>query len=516
MPSLLPHDPGLPERTRRRVALYLIPYLFFLYILAYLDRANVSVAMEGMNLPPSQGGVGFTAFICGFGTGLFFWGYWILEIPSTQGVLTYGARWVFIRILVLWGLSCTLIGFIGLPWFNDLFSWLPGVDRWPLLGSIFPHKAEVPEGADPSSVVQPDTQVVAQFYFLRFMLGLFEGGFFPAVIMYLSIWFRPRDRSRAIAAFMSAIPVSLLLGTPLSEFLMKEVEWGGLPGWRWVYIIQGVVPILAGVVTVWFLPDRPEKADWLPPDEKSWLVGELARDQAAKTGHGHGWGGQTGVVLLMTFYYFCMNVASYGLSTFMPTLIKTQSGLPKDWAGYVAGLPYLFGLAGMLFNGWHSDRTGERIWHTVFPLVGLSLGLSGAAAAVATGQGALAAVILTLVVGGCMYAHLPAFWPLPTVFMGAAGAAAAIGFINMIGNFGGFVGPVVFGRAAAVKAYATGLFILAPFPLASALIILLVGYLRREKLQAARESILNEAAPSMPRQGPSEGIRPADAGITGS
>ncbi len=489
-----PIDAGLPERTRRRVLLYLIPYLFFLYILAYLDRANVSVAMEGMNRPVEKGGVGFTPFIAGFGTGLFFWGYWILEIPSTQGVLTYGARWVFVRILVLWGLSCTLIGFIGLQWFSGWMAWLPGVEHWPL-NFLFPYRADVPEGVDPATVVQPDSRVVAQFYFLRFMLGLFEGGFFPAVIMYLSIWFRPRDRSRAIAAFMSAIPVSLLLGTPLSEYMLNNIHWMDLPGWRWVYILQGAVPIVAGVVTMWFLPDRPEKATWLPPDEKAWLVGELARDQAAKSGHGHGWGGQTGVVLLMTLYYFCMNVASYGLSTFMPTLIKSQSGLPAEWSGYVAGLPYLFGLVGMLLNGWHSDKTGERIWHTVVPLTGLAVGLVLTAAAVAMGQGALAAVILTVVVGGSMYAHLPAFWPLPTIFMGAASAAAAIGFINMIGNLGGFVGPTVFGAAASKKMYATGLFILSAFPMVSVAVILLVGHLRRDKLRAAQEEGHGAPAP---------------------
>jgi len=494
---------GLAERTRRRVLLYLIPYLFFLYILAYLDRANVSVAMEGMNRPPAQGGLGFTEYICGLGTGLFFWGYWVLEIPSTQGVLTYGARWVFVRILVLWGLSCTLIGFIGLDWFNPYFSWLPGADTWPARWFFMPLPAEG------SAAPPADGKVVAQFYFLRFMLGLFEGGFFPAVIMYLSIWFRPRDRSRAIAAFMSAIPVSLLLGTPLSELLMRNVEWYGLPGWRWVYIIQGVVPILAGVVTLWFLPDRPEKATFLAPDEKAWLVEELARDQAAKSGHGHGWGGQTGVVLLMTLYYFCMNVASYGLSTFMPTLLKSQSGLPAAWVGYFAGMPYLFGLVGMLINGWHSDKTGERIWHTVFPLVGLGTGLILAASAIALGQGALAAVFLTVVVGGCMYAHLPAFWPLPTAFMGAASAAAAIGFINMIGNLGGFVGPTVFGALATEKMYATGLYVLSAFPFVSVGVILLVGHLRRDKLAAARAEGLGLPAPAPAGAGHATGIQAA-------
>jgi ACS family tartrate transporter-like MFS transporter len=479
---------SLSERTRRRVVLHLIPYLFFLYILAYLDRANVSVAMDGMIKPPDEGGLAFTKFIAGFGTGLFFWGYWILEIPSTQSVLTFGARWVFVRILILWGMACLMIGFIGLPWFNHLFSWLPGVEYWPL-NWIFPHTAPVPEGTDPATVLQPDTRVVAQFYFLRFMLGFFEGGFFPAVIMYLSIWFRPQDRGRAIATFMAAIPVALMLGTPLSELILR-VEWFDLAGWRWVYILQGIVPILAGIVTIWLLPDRPEKAKWLPAEEKIWLVGELADEQSSKKGHGHSWGGQVGIVLLLTLFYFGMNVGSYGLTTFMPDLFKTQSGLRKDVAGYLAGVPYVFGLLGMLVNGWHSDRTGERVFHVALPMAGMSVGLILAATAVALGQGWLAVIFLSLVVGPCMYAHLPAFWPIPTIFMGAASAAAAIGFINMIGNLGGSVGPTVFGWAASRKFYAMGLYILSVFPLLSSAVILIVGYVRRDNLRANREAHL--------------------------
>jgi ACS family tartrate transporter-like MFS transporter len=481
-------DPSLPERTRRRVAWHLLPYLFFLYILAYVDRTNVSVAMAGMQLPPDQGGVAFNGLIAGFGTGLFFWGYWILEIPSAQSVLTFGARWVFVRILVLWGLACLLIGFIGLPWFTSLFSWLPPIDTWPGHASypdwFFPHRAKVAELTDPGSIHPPDQAAVVQFYFLRFMLGVFEGGFFPTVIFYLSIWFRPKDRGRAMATFLAAIPVSGLIGTPFSQAIMDFIQWGGLPGWRWIYIIQGAVPILAGFVTLFFLPNRPEQAKWLPDDEKQWLIGELAKEQDNRKGHG--WGGQVSIVLLLTTYYFCMNVASYGLSTFLPTLMKTQSGLSENVAGYVAALPYLFAVVGMVFNGWHSDKYRERVFHTVVPLTGLSLGLVCTATAVALGQGWLAAICLIVLVGPCMYAHLPAFWPIPTIFMGAAAAAAAIGFINMLGNLGGSVGPTIFGAFSDQKRYAEGLFLLSVFPLGSVAVILFVGWLRRDRIAASR------------------------------
>ncbi|HKB42091.1 MAG TPA: MFS transporter, partial [Gemmataceae bacterium] len=237
----------LGERTRRRVVVHLIPYLFFLYILAYLDRANISVAELEMKRPPDEGGLGISATEYGIAFGAFFWGYWILEVPSTVSVLRWGARWVFVRILVLWGLACMLIGMVGTPFNNRLFGWLPAFHE------------------DPA---------ISQLYFLRFMLGFFEGGFFPSVIVYLTLWFRPQDRAKAIATFMSAIPVSLAMGSPLSGALLK-VNWLNLPGWRWIFILQGLVPVLAGIATIFFLPDRPERAAWLPPEERDWLLAEL-------------------------------------------------------------------------------------------------------------------------------------------------------------------------------------------------------------------------------------------------
>jgi sugar phosphate permease len=496
----------LPERTRRRVVVYLIPFLFCLYILAYLDRTNIAVASLGMQkltaeqlsaavadlltagaghpgttpwtllvqaarIGDNRGdGLGFNPKVVGFGAGLFFWGYWILEVPSTLSVLRWGARYVFVRILVLWGLCCTFIGFIGLPWMNRLFGWLPPVDQIPWLGSILP------------SI--PGDVALSQFYFLRFMLGFFEGGFFPVVILYLSLWFRPRDRARAIATFMSAIPVSSMLGSPLSG-LMLQLDWLDLPGWRWVFILQGIAPILAGFVTLFFLPDRPEKADWLLPDEKSWLVGELAREQHGHKAHGHfTWLGQAGIVLLLTGYYFCINLTSYGLTMFMPAIIKAQAGLSDQWSAILAGAPYATGLVGMLVNGWWSDRRQSRIMHTAVPLTCLSLGLF--LAGWCNSLGWVAVLIMIFGVGSFLYAHLPAFWPIPTIFMGATAAASAIGFINMIGNLGGSVGPTLFGEAADKREYARGLFTLAPFPLVAVAIILLVGYLRRDRLRASR------------------------------
>lgn len=442
------------ERCRRRVSLHLIPYLFFLYILAYLDRVNVSVAKLGMNRPLDEGGLGFTDEIIGAGFGMFFWGYWILEIPSTLTVLKWGARWVFVRILILWGLMCMFIGGIGTPWMETLMGWLS---------------------------TNPETQ----FYIFRFLLGFFEGGFFPSVIVYLSLWFRPEDRAKAIASFMAAIPLSNVFGAPLSGLILDHVHWFDLPGWRWVFILQGLVPVLAGFTTIFMLPDRPEQARWLPADEKRWLVAELDREHASTQAHGHwDWLQHAGIVLLFTLAYFCMNVAAYGLQAFMPTIIKGLLSSSDLWASVLTAGPYALALVGMLVNAWHSDKTRERIWHTAGIMIVFSVGLG--LAATFAGQPVLALVMMTVVMGPCLYAWLPSYWPMPRKLMGATAAASAVGFINMVGNLGGGVGSNIVGSSGNMT---VALYILAAMPLLSAFVILGIGYLRRQQLVAGPAAV---------------------------
>ncbi len=248
---------SLGERARRRVSAHVIPVLFALYILAYLDRSNVSVAGLDMKSPLSEGGLGFTDKVIGTGAGVFFWGYWLLEIPSTLSVLRWGAHFVFCRILILWGICATLVGFVGMPWFGNLFSWLP----------------HLPEGIAGLTTIAEywnglADNTVYQFYFMRFWLGFFEGGFFPSVIVYLSLWYRPEDRAKAIASFMSAIPLSLAFGSPASGALLN-VTWFDLAGWRWIFIIEGIAPILAGIGVLFCLPNRPRDATWLPAQDET-------------------------------------------------------------------------------------------------------------------------------------------------------------------------------------------------------------------------------------------------------
>jgi MFS transporter, ACS family, tartrate transporter len=521
---------SLAERTRRRVTLHLIPYLFFLYILAYLDRVNVSVAQVGMLEPPGKGGLGFDLAIFGFGAGLFFVGYWILEIPSTVSIVRWGARWVFVRILVLWGICATLVGAIGTPFAASLFAWLPQIPEnasflntidsglnhlfgW--LVSSFGSSGPIQVASGTARFVNRLHDTAAyQFYFFRFMLGFFEGGFFPSVIFYLSYWFRDKDRAKAIAAFMAAIPLSTMVGLPASGLLLG-INWFNIPGWRWILILEGIAPILAGFATLFFLPDRPAQAKWLPADERGWLMAELEREHKGKQGHGHGvWLRHLGMVLLLTCVYFGLNFSSYGLSMFMPRIIQAQTGGSGQMSSFLASLPYAMAFLGMLINGRHSDRTGERIWHVAVPLALLSLGISLAAAL--DGLGVLPVLVMIFFVGPFMYAHLPAFWPIPTMYLGAIAAASAIGFINMIGNLGGFFGPTMVGKAAtnpalpalhgslvgfasapgegpllaisahlahAEPGFARALLLLAPWPLASAAIIVIAGYARRTTQQ---------------------------------
>jgi ACS family tartrate transporter-like MFS transporter len=461
--------PDIAEQTRRRVTVHLLPFLFFLYILAYLDRVNVSVASLQMVKPPEEGGLGFSEYTIGVGIGLFFWGYWILEIPSTVSVVRLGARWVFARVLILWGLCASALGFIGMAGMNKAFGWLPMLPvDWPVLGGGFAWINALRD--DPKH----------QFYFLRFMLGFFEGGFFPSVIVYLSLWFRPQDRAKAIASFMIGIPVASAVGLPMSGLLLN-VNWLGLMGWRWIFIIEGILPVLAGIVTLFVLPNRPRDAKWLPAEEQAWLEQQLAGERESLKSHSHwGWHHHVGMVLLLTVVYFSLNVVAYGLNGFMPAIIKSQSGLHDTKASILAAMPFVVSFFMMLLNGWHSDKTKERPWHVSIPLILLGIGVL--LVALLDGHGILPVLLMIFWVGSFLFIYLPPFWAIPTMFLGATAAASAIGFINMIGNLGGSLGPYLVGSAKTGDAsFATGLFRLAPWPIGGGIILLIVAYVRRRR-----------------------------------
>jgi MFS transporter, ACS family, tartrate transporter len=393
---------SVAERARRRVMWRLMPYLLLLYLIAYIDRTNVGIAKLQM-----KDELGFTEAIIGFGAGIFFIGYFLLEIPGTLIVEKWSARKWIARIMISWGLVATLMGFIGMPFMNFM-----------------------------------DT--TTQFYSLRFILGLAEAGFFPGVIIYLSHWFRYEDRAKAKAKFMIGIPISTVIGVPLSRAIMENITWYGLAGWRWVYILEGIPAVIFGIVTLFYLTDRPHQAKWLPEDEKQWLINELAREREQKAAIGRAKLSEAfknPQIILLVFIYFFAVTGNYGLTFFLPSITQNMKGMSVVWQTVVTVLPYICCVIAILYNGPSSDRTGERRWHTAIPILLTSLGMILSAV---TGN-FLALTVIFLCLAGVAPGAWPSFWTLPTAFLTGSAAATAVGLINSIGNLGGFIGPYAVG-----------------------------------------------------------------------
>jgi MFS transporter, ACS family, tartrate transporter len=415
---------AIAERTRRRINRRLLPFLFLLYIIAFLDRINISFA--GLDMTRE---LGFSDRVFGLGAGIFFAGYMLLEIPGTLLVELWSARKWIARIMISWGLVAALTGLV--------------------------HTA-------------------GQFYSARFILGMAEAGFFPGIIVYLTHWYRDQDRARALAIFASAIPVAQVIGAPLSGALL-EIHWLGYSGWRWLLILEGGPAVLAGIAALYYLTDRPSDAGWLTEDERSWITGELAREAQTKPGQ------QPGIwktlrdrnVLLLTAVYFLGACSQYGFTFFLPKMIQKLSGFSSFQVAMIAAIPFLASWPAMLALGASSDRTGERRWHTAAAYVVLAAGLVGG---VWAGENVALGLVMFSLAGIGISARLPAFWALPAALLGGAPAAASIGAINCIGNLGGLVGPYVLGALsdASGGSYTAGMWILAGTALLAAVLVVLV------------------------------------------
>jgi ACS family tartrate transporter-like MFS transporter len=380
--------------TVGRIAARLLPFLFLLYIVAFLDRVNVSFAALEMTRE-----LNFSDRVFGLGAGIFFIGYVVFEIPGALLVERWSARRVIARILLTWGTVTVLVALVETP---------------------------------------------GQFYAARFLLGAAEAGFFPGVLVYLTHWFRYEDRAKAAALFMAAIPVANVIGSPLAGAILN-VRWGGWPGWRWLFVLEGLPAVVLGFVTIYLLPDWPNQATWLRPEERQWITEELKREKEMKLRRA-----EVSIleamrmprVILLTLIYFLSVTGIYGFAVWFPTILKRATGFSNSTVTLLAALPYAAGAAAMLFNGWHSDRAGERRWHTAVPLFAGAVCLGGAL--VLSGN-LMLAFALMIAVGACTTAFLPAFWPLPTEFLAESAAAAAMGLINALGNLGGFLGPYAMG-----------------------------------------------------------------------
>ena len=386
--------PEVIQSARRRIAARLLPFLFFLYVIAFLDRMNIGAA--ALQMP---GDLGFSDRVVGLGAGIFFVGYVLLEIPGALIVERWSARRWIARIMISWGLLTILMAFI---------------------------------------------QTARQFYVVRFLVGAAEAGFFPGVIVYVAHWFQTEDRAKAFAKFFSANPVSYVIGSPLAGLLLG-ISWFGLRGWRWLFILEGIPAIVFGVITIFYLTDWPHQAKWLRTEERDWISERLRQEKEAKQRRGSFTIWQAlrhrDVFLLTACYFFAMT-GNYGIGFWLPTILKRVSGHSNLVVTLFAALPYVAGFLTQQWNGWHSDFRGERRWHAGLPLIltGFALGL-----AVLFGDNTGVAISLFTLVGACYFAFQPPFWAVPSAFLGESAAAASIGLINSIGNLGGFFGPLIMG-----------------------------------------------------------------------
>jgi ACS family tartrate transporter-like MFS transporter len=413
------------DRARRKAYRRLLPLCFISYVIAYVDRSNVAIAKLTMtrDLP------GFDNAVIGFGAGVFFIGYFLLEIPGTLIVERWSARKWIARIMITWGITAGLTALVRTP---------------------------------------------MQFYVVRFLLGLAEAGFYPGVIVYLTHWFASRDRARALAYFFVATPVAQIISPKISNALLKigtdEVVNGalvhhpellGLEGWQWVYIAWGIPAVLLGIVVFFALTDRPHQARWLTAEERAALEAELEREKGARPAS-HKMTLMAGLkhpkVLLLATVYFLAVTGSYGVEFFMPSILERWYALKFDALTWLVILPPLLALAGQIFVGWSSDRTGERRLHTAVPMACAALGLLLATQS----RGHLALTVVGFMIAYAGFkAYLPAFWTLPSIFLTESAAAGSIGLVNSVGNLGGFLGPYVLGKVEAVTgSFEGGLFFL--------------------------------------------------------
>jgi ACS family tartrate transporter-like MFS transporter len=414
---------SVAERTRRRINRRLLPFLFLLYIIAFLDRINISFA--GLDMTRQ---LGFSDRVFGLGSGIFFAGYVLLEIPGTLLVELWSARKWIARIMISWGLVGSLTGLI--------------------------HTAH-------------------QFYWARFILGVAEAGFFPGVVVYLTHWYREQDRARAMAMFMSAIPIAQVIGAPISGALL-QIHWLGFAGWRWLLLLEGIPAVIAGVVALFYLTDRPRDAGWLADDERAWITDELEREARSKPSSGTSvWRVfQDRNVILLTAVYFLGACAQYGFTFWLPKMIEKLSGFSSFEVAMIAALPFLASWPVMLLLSWNSDRTGERRWHTAAAYLVLAAGLAGG---IWSGRSIPIGILMFSLAGIGISARLPAFWALPASLLAGATAAASVGLINCVGNLGGFVGPYLLGAlSTATGGYSAGIWYLAGASVLAAVLILLV------------------------------------------
>lgn len=379
------------ERTRRIVAFRLLPFLFILYIVNYVDRTNLAYAVLGMSRD-----LKFSDHVFGLGSGIFFISYLALQIPGALLVEHWSARRMISATMIAWGSLTLLTALVHTP---------------------------------------------LQLYVARFVLGAAEAGFFPGIIVYLSHWFIFEDRAKATSNFMGAIPLSAVLGSPLAGWILGR-GWLGFAGWRWLFMVEGAPAILLGVVAFFFLTDWPREASWLKPEQQQWLQQKLEQETPRSRNAITVWQAmRSPIILWMAALTFLAYIGQYTFVFWLPTMLKRMTGFTDMRVGILGALPFLSAFVAMQVNGWHSDRQSERRWHSALPLF-----VAGAAYFFLAIPGQSTPMIIAwFTVAGVLTAYLSTFWAIPTETLSHSEAATAVGLINAVGSIAGFAGPYLFG-----------------------------------------------------------------------
>jgi MFS transporter, ACS family, tartrate transporter len=419
--AIAPAGVEFADRTRRRIAVRLLPFLFILYIANYLDRTSVAYAALGMSRD-----LGFLDSVLGMGMGIFFISYVALQIPGALLVERWSARRMISATMIAWGSLTALTALVHTP---------------------------------------------NQLYFARFVLGAAEAGFFPGVIVYLSHWFKRDDRAKATSNFMAAIPMSFVIGSPIAGWILSH-RWFALEGWRWLFVLEGVPAILLGMVAFVFLTDWPSEATWLAPEQRRWISQELQEERHVREHAITVWQAvRSPTIMLLAGLAFLNYFVFYTFAFWFPTMLKRQSGFSDMQVGLLGAVPYVTTFIAMQINGWHSDKNCERRWHSALPMFVSAIGLLGLISQLRANS--LSIVFFVMV---CLaFAYLPTFWAIPTEILSQTAAAAAVGMVNAVASVAGFAGPHLFGYLnARTGSFSYGLALMMVSALAGGLLLLCV------------------------------------------
>jgi D-galactonate transporter len=395
-PRIAPISTG--TKTIQKMQMRILPYLFLLYVISYLDRINIGFAALTMNKD-----LAITSQQFGFLVGIFFFGYFLFEIPSNLILHKVGARVWIARILITWGIVAMLTGFV---------------------------------------------HTVHQLYVVRFLLGLAEAGYFPGIVLYLTYWFRQREQAQAIALFLTGLPFTSILGAPVSGLILDHVHWLGVSSWRWLLVLEGIPAVACGVLTYFLLPGRPAEAKFLTEDEKRWITEELDQEERQKRGAhkiSAGMALANGRVWHLACIGFTLNIGMYSLSFWMPQFVKSLSSLYSNTTiGFLVMIPYLVGLLAMVLVSRSSDREMERKYHAAIPAVIAGIALVSLGATHST----FSSIFFLCFASLGIYSVYGPYWSLPSEFLTGFAAASGIALISSVANLGGFAGPYAVGMVS--------------------------------------------------------------------